>query len=77
MVAQLTCRRIVDVPGSSKGRNERLIGLTGVRSKAETDGCTIGPPDEREYAVDPVGVATIRPSDYANQRRMGIKHGLG
>ena len=25
-------------------------------------GATIGPPFEREYAVEPVGVATIRPS---------------
>jgi hypothetical protein len=34
----------------------------GVSSIAGTDGCTIDPPAAKEYAVDPVGVAIIRPS---------------
>lgn len=59
----LTWSRIFEVPGRTKGRNERLMGLTGVNNKADTDGWTIGPPDEREYAVEPVGVASIKPSD--------------
>ena len=36
--------------------------LRGVRTKASTSGDTIGPPAAAEYAVEPVGVATIRPS---------------
>ena len=35
---------------------------TGVMSRARTLGDTIGPPAENAYAVDPVGVATMRPS---------------
>jgi hypothetical protein len=34
----------------------------GVTTIAGTDGWTIGPPADSEYAVDPVGVATMRPS---------------
>jgi hypothetical protein len=32
-------------------------------TKLSTSGAIIGPPDDKEYAVDPVGVATIKPSD--------------
>ena len=35
----------------------------GVRTIALSEGCTIGPPAESEYAVDPVGVDTMIPSD--------------
>ncbi len=38
----------------------------GVKSNDWMDGCTIEPPAEREYAVDPVGEATIRPSATAS-----------
>ena len=34
----------------------------GVRRSPLTMGFMIGPPAEREYAVDPVGEATIKPS---------------
>jgi hypothetical protein len=34
----------------------------GVRQIAGTEGNMMGPPAEREYAVDPVGVEMIRPS---------------
>ena len=37
-------------------------GQIGVTTIAGTDGCTIGPPADSEYAVEPVGVATISPS---------------
>lgn len=50
-------------PGKSSERNERLRGHIGVSKRACTDGCTIGPPQDREYAVDPVGVERIKPSD--------------
>ena len=34
----------------------------GVRTIVDTEGCTIGPPADSEYAVEPVGVETMRPS---------------
>jgi hypothetical protein len=37
----------------------------GVRRRDDTSGCTIEPPDEREYAVEPVGVETRNPSAMA------------
>ena len=52
-----------DDDGKTSGRNERLRGHIGVNTKALKDGCTMGPPAEREYAVEPVGVETMRPSD--------------
>jgi hypothetical protein len=55
---------IRDEPGSTSGLKLRLRGQIGVRSKACTEGCMIGPPHEREYAVEPVGVDRMRPSDY-------------
>jgi hypothetical protein len=39
-----------------------MCGATGVTSKHGIAGVTIGPPAENEYAVDPVGVATMTPS---------------
>src|ERR1043166_398762 len=44
---------------------ERLVstcGQIGVMTKTPDSGSRIGPPAESEYAVDPVGVATIKPS---------------
>ncbi len=48
-----------DVAGRINGLNDSDRGQIGVRSKLGTEGCTTGPPAEREYAVDPVGVDTI------------------
>jgi hypothetical protein len=61
--ASLTRRVITDDDGKTKGRNDKLLGHIGVRTNALKDGWTIGPPAEREYAVEPVAVDTIRPSD--------------
>ena len=44
------------------GRFVSVWGANGVRSTASTMGCTIGPPAARLYAVEPVGLAMIRPS---------------
>jgi len=54
--------------GKTSGRKERLRGQMGVSTSAERDGCTIGPPAESEYAVEPVGVDMMRPSDTASVR---------
>lgn len=54
---------MIDDDGKTRGRNDKLLGHIGVRTNALKDGCTMGPPAEREYAVEPVGVDTIRPSD--------------
>jgi hypothetical protein len=57
-------RRVIDEEeGNTRGRKERLRGQIGVRTRALREGWTIGPPAESEYAVEPVGVDTIRPSD--------------
>ncbi len=37
-------------------------GAAGVTSSASTDGLVIGPPAEKLYAVEPVGVATMTAS---------------
>lgn len=58
-----TRKHILDQPGRTNGRKDRLIGATGVNRRAFTEGCTIGPPEESEYAVEPVGVDIIKPSD--------------
>ncbi len=39
-----------------------MCGDTGVSSRHRWRGDTIGPRAENEYAVEPVGVATITPS---------------
>ena len=44
------------------GRLVRVCGAIGVSTSASTRGWTIGPPAARLYAVEPVAVATIRPS---------------
>ena len=49
--------------GNTRGLKERLRGQIGVRTIALSEGCTMGPPADKEYAVEPVGVDTIRPSD--------------
>ena len=47
-----------EVAGSRAGRKDRDRGHTGVKRIPATDGWTIGPPADREYAVEPVGVVT-------------------
>lgn len=51
-----------DDSGITKGLKDSESGAIGVSSVDGTDGATIGPPADMEYAVDPVGVATINPS---------------
>ena len=51
-----------DVDGNTRGRNDRLLGHIGVSTMALKDGWTMGPPADSEYAVEPVGVDTMRPS---------------
>ncbi len=51
-----------DEAGITTGRFVSVCGAIGVSSIASTAGCTIGPPAARLYAVDPVGLAMIKPS---------------
>ena len=51
-----------DESRTTTGRSVKVCGQIGVITKASTAGCTIGPPAESEYAVEPVGVPTINPS---------------
>ncbi len=44
------------------GRFDSVKGQIGVITTAFIDGKIIGPPAERLYAVEPVGVETIKPS---------------
>jgi hypothetical protein len=62
MLIDITLSVIEDVEGKTSGLKERLRGEIGVRSTAGVVGCTMGPPAEREYAVEPVGVDTMIPS---------------
>jgi hypothetical protein len=61
---------MMDVEGNTSGLNDRLRGQMGVKTRALSEGCTIGPPAEREYAVEPVGVDTMRPSDWCEVRNV-------
>ena len=53
---------IAALSGSTIGLLVSACGAMGVNTTALTTGCTMGPPAERLYAVDPVAVATISPS---------------
>ena len=44
------------------GRANRACALSGSTSIASTPGQTTGPPAEKAYAVEPVGVETSMPS---------------
>lgn len=44
----LTRKVMLDEEGKTSGRKDRLRGHIGVRTIALSDGCTIGPPAERE-----------------------------
>ena len=46
----------------TRGRVVREWGHMGVTQMASSAGSRMGPPAEREYAVEPVGVAIITPS---------------
>src|SRR5262249_44451022 len=46
----------------TRARPNRAWAEMGTRSKASTPGQTTGPPAENAYAVDPVGVAQMTPS---------------
>lgn len=59
---------INDDDGKTSGRNDKLRGQIGVKTSALSEGWTMGPPAESEYAVDPVGVDTISPSETASVR---------
>ncbi len=48
--------------GTTIGRLESVNGQMGVTTTAFIDGKITGPPAERLYAVEPVGVETMRPS---------------
>src|SRR5436309_7159459 len=50
------------VRGRIKERFESVWGQIGVRPSTSAVGNTTAPPAAREYAVDPVGELTIRPS---------------
>lgn len=51
-----------EASGTTRGRKERECGAIGVSSAHGTEGATMGPPDDNEYAVEPEGVAIISPS---------------
>jgi hypothetical protein len=59
----LTRKVITDDAGNTSGLKDKLRGQIGVRTRALSEGWTIGPPADNEYAVDPVGVETMSPSD--------------
>ena len=48
--------------GMTTGRLVSVCGAIGLSTSALTAGCTMGPPADRLYAVDPVGLAMMSPS---------------
>jgi hypothetical protein len=68
-----TSTLISTVLGTMMGRKEREWGQTGVSRIDGTSGCTIEPPAATEYAVLPVGVATISPSPLKHKDERGKK----
>ena len=57
-----TSKEITESSEMTMGRIFRLWGATGVIIKLPEFGKTMGPPQLREYPVEPVGVATMIPS---------------
>lgn len=53
---------ITMLSGTITGRFVNICGQIGVIQSASTFGKMIGPPADNEYAVEPVGVETMRPS---------------
>ncbi len=56
-------RRIVLLLFMTSGRADNVCGNMGTVVIASREGVRIGPPAEREYAVEPVGVEIISPSE--------------
>ena len=52
-----------DALGTTRGRDVSVCGNIGTTTIASRLGCMIGPPADSAYAVEPVGEATIRPSE--------------
>lgn len=44
--------------GRTAGLKDNERGQMGVRRMPDREGCIIGPPADKEYAVEPVGVDT-------------------
>ena len=55
--------------GSTSGRKDRERGQMGVSKSEGTRGCTMLPPEESEYAVEPVGEEMMMPSATASVRK--------
>jgi hypothetical protein len=68
LTARLTFNWILELVGNKTVRNDSERGQIGVTTRVSTDGCTMGPPADSEYAVDPVGVDMINPSAIASVR---------
>ena len=61
---------MVDDGAVTSARLNRACGEIGTSSSASTSGQTTGPPAENAYAVEPVGVAQMTPSQpYRDSRR--------
>ena len=48
--------------GTTSGLTFNVCGQIGTIVIASSDGCKTGPPADNPYAVEPVGVDTIKPS---------------
>src|SRR6185295_10530719 len=57
-----TVTAIVDDGAVTSARLNSACALIGTSSRASTSGHTTGPPAEKAYAVEPVGVAQTTPS---------------
>ena len=55
----LTFKRISTLSLTTSGRTFKLCGAIGVMTKFSLFGVMIGPPQLKEYAVEPVGVETV------------------
>jgi len=53
---------MVTSPGTTIGRSDSVCGAIGASTSTFRRGSTIGPPQERAYAVEPVAVAITMPS---------------
>src|SRR5690242_12505854 len=57
-----TSKEMIESSGMTNGLMFKLCGETGVITKLAASGKTTGPLQLNEYPVEPVGVATIKPS---------------
>ena len=67
--ALITLKVMVELAGKTSEWNT-VNEQMGVITKAPTAGSKTGPPAEKEYPVEPVSVATIKPSAW--QLRIGL-----